>query len=379
MSKIAIDKIYNIQWFMFSMTILSMHYNVCYYFQYFVWLYSLVVILFRRINPISITMKRVIYTLSLLWCLQILNIPQTWNYFALKNTFSTLMTMVLLYCFFSFKDKLNFIFSNCLYTVILVILGYDLINNSTLDNTVAGCIIFMTCIILLNNLSNLKSFSNYHRIAIFIFNSLFFLTTMALAYLSGARTAVFTFLGIVFVYLFFNYIQPSKYRLKRIFWYIVVSVFFLLIFYINIRSYSWYEYINDYSVSYFGKNLSSQRDYIWSYSINSLEWWQVITGAGPGKLPDIDHYKNSSFHNTYIQLFMQNGLIGILLFIYLLRLFWDNIIEYNKNNVYLSLSVVVGIIIYNCFETTLLSNKAFLGAIQWMFISIACNIDNSSA
>ena len=36
------------------------------------------------------------------------------------------------------------------------------------------------------------------------------------------------------------------------------------------------------------------------------------------------------------------------------------------------IAVFVGILIYNCFECTLLSNKVALGLIQWFALALAC-------
>lgn len=82
-------------------------------------------------------------------------------------------------------------------------------------------------------------------------------------------------------------------------------------------------------------------------------------------------FKNSSFHNTYLQLFIQNGIFGLVILIILFKKIWNLIIDNEIDDMlYFVISIFIGIIIYNCYETTLLQNKTFLGIIEWLTLGI---------
>ena len=142
-------------------------------------------------------------------------------------------------------------------------------------------------------------------------------------------------------------------------------------FYINIKEIYFYEFFDSISYNLFGKFLDSSRPFLWSESLKILSGWQYFIGAGTGKLPEIARFENSSFHNTYLQLFIQNGILGLIALIAVFKKLWNLIISNEIDEMsYLVISIFIGVIIYNCFETTLLQNKTFLGIVEWLTISI---------
>lgn len=124
----------------------------------------------------------------------------------------------------------------------------------------------------------------------------------------------------------------------------------------------------------FGKNLDSSRPYLWSSELSRLKN-DFFVGLGTGVLPQLERYAVSSFHNTYIQLLMQNGLIGLICLLVYLNVLWKTIASYIDAKLgKLLLAVLVGILIYNCFEVTLLSNKIFVGIVQWYGLVVGIRI-----
>ena len=121
----------------------------------------------------------------------------------------------------------------------------------------------------------------------------------------------------------------------------------------------------------FGKNIDSSRSYLWNESLKILSDWQYLLGMGTGKLPEVERYKSSSFHNSYLQLLMQNGLLGLMVLMMLFRKLWNLVIRTQIDDiVYFAISIFIAIIIYNCFETTLFQNKTFLGITEWVALGI---------
>ena len=78
-----------------------------------------------------------------------------------------------------------------------------------------------------------------------------------------------------------------------------------------------------------------------------------------------------SAHNLYIQIMIQNGLIGIFLFLSIIIAIW-NILYYGKEDriVKLCSSFLLGTLAINMFEVTFLQNNLSVMIMQWFFISV---------
>jgi O-antigen ligase len=109
---------------------------------------------------------------------------------------------------------------------------------------------------------------------------------------------------------------------------------------------------------------------LWKRSIQAIggNW---LFGIGTGTLPSDFMMFDASFHNQFLQLFMQNGALGLLTFYYLLYTLWKPMANNLRDPVIkICAAGFFGIIIYNSFETTLLQNKIALGLIEWQLIAI---------
>ena len=158
-------------------------------------------------------------------------------------------------------------------------------------------------------------------------------------------------------------------RMSELFYVVVIVLMLMVAFYINVREMSWYQDVNELSQTYFGKNIDSSRATIWRSAFQDTSLLKLLFGNGTGTLPSLEHYKNSSFHSTYIQLIAQNGLIGLSILLYIFRVLWKQLSRFSRDIVIqFVLSCFLGILLYNCFETTLLQNKTFLGVLQWLLI-----------
>lgn len=72
---------------------------------------------------------------------------------------------------------------------------------------------------------------------------------------------------------------------------------------------------------------------------------------------------------------MQNGLIGLGCLLVYLNNLWKIITCYIDTRLgKLLLAVLVGMLIYNCFEVTLISNKIFVGMVQWYGLVLGIRI-----
>lgn len=239
------------------------------------------------------------------------------------------------------------------------------------NNSLAACLTFLYfdfLVLEFLNESKLKSKRN-------VFHSVFCcIAILFLVFITNARTSFLTFIFILFVYGFLSIVKLKTKTLNILYWLFVFALVLIISIYINIHNFSWYNEMNQYSLELFGKNLDSSRPYLWSSELARLKN-DFFIGLGTGILPQIERYSNASFHNTYIQLLMQNGLLGLICLIAYLYNLWESITCYIDTKLgKLLLAVLMGMLIYNCFEVTLLSNKIFVGIVQWYGLILGIRI-----
>lgn len=245
------------------------------------------------------------------------------------------------------------------------------VNGDYLGNTIPGILCFLTYSFIINIMlswgaENYKKNRIFKAINIILITGSFILMVY-ISWKSNARTTVFTSIGIIAAYMYISMRNYDRKKLNRFFWIICIATVLLMTVYINIHSFGWYEVINQYSKSSFGKNLDSSRPKLWSYSLQSLSCLEFIIGKGTGILPTLRTYQ--SFHNSFLQLIMQNGLLGLIPLILIFRTLWSKIAEHSDDKVCrMIIACIIGIIVYNLFECTLLQNKIFMGMCEWILI-----------
>lgn len=245
------------------------------------------------------------------------------------------------------------------------------INGDALGNTTPGVLCFLTYGFIISIMNSWGDGSYKRNNIIRFIDVLFIIIAFALmiyiGWVAEARTAVLTGMGILAVYVFLSIKRYNRDKINRLYWIICIASLLLTIAYINIRIFSWYDILNLYSQSMFEKNVDSSRPALWSYSLSTLSWIEIIIGKGTGILPTFREYQ--SFHNSFIQLVMQNGFIGLIVLILIFRKLWRKIAERIDDKVCrMVLACFAGVIVYNLFESTLLQNKVFLGMCEWIVI-----------
>lgn len=346
--------------------------------DYLVWMMSFMIFSIKGSFKFNSDEFNLIMLFITLITVQAMGCVYNMSLFAFKNVLSTIMVMIMYMVLFMLSEIRKSIVFNFSYLILIAIALFVSLSGVRMGNTLPACIVFITSCFLLYNIKysiNLESTkNNIIKWPKYIFLIIPIVAAIYIAFFSESRTAFGIFFIILSVNVIFQYFRISKDSLKKTFYYLLVSIVVLLTFYINLSNFSWFNELNFYSQLYFEKNINSGRDYIWSYTFSNMEWWQFIIGSGTGRLPSISRYAESSFHNTFIQLFVQNGIIGLGILIAILRYTWNLIIKNNSIKfARLSISLFIGIIVYNCFECTLIANKAFLGSIQWMALAIAAN------
>lgn len=224
-------------------------------------------------------------------------------------------------------------------------------------NTFAGVFLFLFVLDIVLVQFNMQAF--------YLIN---FLLCLVLIFLSSSRTPL-----LMLVCFLINVFVLNKmfvtYKLRKLLFLIYILLLVMAIyFYINVDKWSFYQFINELSVKYFGKNINSGRPKIWVETIKNIkdDW---LFGVG-----HVEHAYGNSGHNQFIQLLGDNGVVGLVIFIIFLSVIWRKLAEYgNDKIVRICMALMLSFVVYNCFEVTLLQNKFALGCLEWLVIGIGLN------
>lgn len=348
---------------------------ILYLIDYVIWVVTACQFVFtNNFRRISVDTLSVIKPFLLLSAVQLLGCCMNFSMFSIRNIITTLCMALFVHNLVSYKNNIQIHFIRAIFYIMILIVFYKSLCGIELDNTMSGCVIFLgfgyaaiefLCDANCQSTSFLRLIRQRWMVIISIVLALFSV------FWAGARTSLAVLLIIIVTYILLSLSKMKPRNIKKFFWIVLIITVVGIIVYINVSNYSWYKRINSYSVALFDKNINSSRPYLWKHSIDSLSWWQWIIGKGTGILPEIERYANSSFHNSYIQLLMQNGIVGLAILIWIIKFFWDTLSTIVEGKVgKIMLAFLVGVIAYNCFESTLIQNKVFLGSIQWLILGI---------
>lgn len=328
-------------------------------------------------NGIDRRVFGLLFPLVILAIVQCIGVFNNCNAMAFRNIISVACIWGLSYCILINNDELDSKYELLFYFISLFfLLKYVKSGNIIIlsNNVLAGCLIFLFFDYLIMNFGLCEKIERKRSIITRMLRWSAGLLFLIFVYSTGSRTALLSFLIILMAYIILNIVDFSKKTMNILYWVFVLMIFGVILFYINIHNFSWYYDVNEYSLQVFGKSLDSSRVHLWSTELMRLKgnWF---LGVGTGILPQIERYAESSFHNTYIQVIIQNGIIGLLCLVFYLYIIWKTIVKYISTSMgKLLLSFLIGMIIYNCFEVTLLSNKIFLGIFQWYGLMLGINI-----
>lgn len=126
---------------------------------------------------------------------------------------------------------------------------------------------------------------------------------------------------------------------------------------------------NNFIISLTGKSLFSGREKLWIELFEYIKF-QPLLGYGPSTIPADLINTTLSSHNTYIQILLQTGIIGTMLFLLILFSIW-NFLFIDKNSFPLKLTVAFfgGILVYSTFEISLVQGGYPINIMQWLVLS----------
>lgn len=122
-----------------------------------------------------------------------------------------------------------------------------------------------------------------------------------------------------------------------------------------------------------GSKLYSNRETLWVESIE-ISKEKPILGHGIGTTLEsvTQTEKDLSTHNIYVQIFLESGIVGVLLFLTFLGWVWKTFYKATNNGLTRAgVSALIGILMIGIYELTLLGQSISLGIIQWLIIGVA--------
>lgn len=131
--------------------------------------------------------------------------------------------------------------------------------------------------------------------------------------------------------------------------------------------------LNNLSLKLFGKSLYSGRSVLWDEIIQKITD-KPIFGYGIGTNANDITSINLTAHNQYLQMLIEFGAIGFIIFFILLNSIWKLYMKKRGNYAArLSASFFIGILVYENLELTLFQNNYSIAMLQWLIITMGIN------
>lgn len=201
-------------------------------------------------------------------------------------------------------------------------------------------------------------------------NTFISLLSFILIYASESRAIFISLLALLLSYMFWPLIAKTRKRFVSFLIVVISGMLSFIFIYPNLIYWDKFYTFNDFFFKYTGKNIYSGREIIWSNLITEINK-HPYSGHGTGVLPSDVLQSGLSAHNLYLQIALQNGYLGLVVFLLLLTFIWT-VFWKNKHHymVRLSASFFVAILIYQSFEVSLTQNQLSSGIIQWFIFSV---------
>lgn len=199
-----------------------------------------------------------------------------------------------------------------------------------------------------------------------IFFNIMMIVSSVLILSSNTRSVILAGVVGIITFIIWRIITKNKFLFISYFSTIYFLILFLPLLYSQLPKWRAFPYIENLVLEYTGKSLMSGRQDIWGPLISNINKNPII-GFGAGTTTGLP----KSTHNLYLNIAMQNGYLGLVLFSIILLIIWGIFWKTHKNNtVRLVASFFIVTIVYQTFEITFTEHQLSVGLIQWFIISI---------
>ncbi|WP_188454995.1 O-antigen ligase family protein [Virgibacillus oceani] len=216
----------------------------------------------------------------------------------------------------------------------------------------------------------LKYCGNMLKVVIFIV----FLMDLMLIYATGSRAVM---IGLCITIGVWIVMKQAKRFYKYLLGMTIIANMTFIVIYIILQHTKIGIMLNDLSLQLFGKNLYSGRGELWAKVIHKAVEHPIM-GSGTGISARNVTDMNLTAHNQYIQLFLEIGIIGLIMFIVFVFTIWRALIANSRQfAANWSICFLIGFLIYENFELTMFQNNYSIAMLQWVIITIGVNFDDT--
>ncbi|WEN69651.1 O-antigen ligase family protein [Staphylococcus sp. NRL 16/872] len=211
----------------------------------------------------------------------------------------------------------------------------------------------------------MRIFTTKKRLIPYVFLFLALLLLLA----SDTRSVLLSMLIGLSIYLIWNKI--IKYKAVSVITFILIMVIFgsIVFLYPKLPKWSQYGKLEAWMLEHTGKSIMSGRADIWG-RLNNLIDIRPIFGFGPNTVATDVIGRNASSHNLYVNMALQIGYLGLLIFILILFVIFMRYVSKGHNQlVRLAVAAFIAILAHQLFEITLVQNQLSIGLIQWLVIA----------
>ncbi|WP_139315281.1 O-antigen ligase family protein [Mongoliimonas terrestris] len=140
---------------------------------------------------------------------------------------------------------------------------------------------------------------------------------------------------------------------------------FLVYFLANIQTSSLFTYVNDLSDHYFGRRFTSGREELWFFILYALRD-KMWLGLGSGTLASDFINTDLSAHNSFLQVMLQMGLVGVALVVSSLVIVGFRVISTPHWALpALGVGYIVVVVLHSSFEVVLTQNNFPIAVLIW--------------
>lgn len=193
---------------------------------------------------------------------------------------------------------------------------------------------------------------------------------MILAYLVGARSLSIAFLLMYFVIFFITKVNVKEKVLNFIFiaYYVLLNLFPML--------YTWlatskYRYTLDMlAIKYTESRFFSGRDILWNLVYGQLtDFSKIVFGTGFDNIGQLVR-GNMSFHNLYVTLIAEGGLLLIISFGLILFSIWKKLSAKNDFKARVIMGFIIAVLYKQSFDISLVENNLNIAFMVWTSIAV---------
>ena len=317
----------------------------------------------------TINLPEIIF-LALVYLISIIFVP---TFRAVSNMFSLLISIAVLIYFSQIDlEKINIKWQKYIVGIQLIILftpmmlgrgfssidsGYKSIFTTTTFVGLFSCISIELCVLCF--------LSSKERIW-----EVYIIAWIYLVWCSKVRTALLGVLIVFLLIIIFKFINKKIRRsiLKLAKWILFASLIIIIVIYPQFDRLPFYEEVSNYIYIHTGKIFFSGRNEIWIEALNIAKKSPLL-GYGL----DYSQQFDISVHNSYLNILLQTGILGIFAFLLLINNILNTIIKKNQFlSTILFIFAIVNLLISSA-EVMLLQGQLVLQLVIWCLFGIGIN------